>query len=195
MCEPDICSCKVRLEGGFLEAQTRARPMTVVREKLMNHIENPKPSGISRRTVAKGIAWSVPAVAVATAVPAYAVSPIPPISFDGTGCKDPSGGQGARYYFVLSIDNNNIPPGTPIPFEYTFSESENFTHNGQQPGTFTPDVINATEGDRILIRFNSTENAANGTLTISYWLNEQHYTIISASEYSSDCQNRGIVPF
>jgi len=33
---------------------------------------------INRRTVAKGIAWSVPAVAVAGAVPAFAVSPPPP---------------------------------------------------------------------------------------------------------------------
>ena len=31
--------------------------------------------GVSRRTLAKGAAWSVPAVAVAGAAPAYAVSP------------------------------------------------------------------------------------------------------------------------
>lgn len=45
--------------------------------------------GISRRTLAKGMAWSVPAVAVASAVPAYAASPVVPpepgISF-GSAC-------------------------------------------------------------------------------------------------------------
>lgn len=45
---------------------------------------------ISRRTVAKGIAWSVPAVAVSAAVPAYAASPIcVTVTFTGSACKEP----------------------------------------------------------------------------------------------------------
>lgn len=34
--------------------------------------------GVSRRTLAKGAAWSVPAAAVVAAAPAYAKSPVPP---------------------------------------------------------------------------------------------------------------------
>lgn len=43
---------------------------------------------VSRRTVAKGVAWAVPTVMVAGAAPAYAVSPFPPDpSFDwANGC-------------------------------------------------------------------------------------------------------------
>lgn len=44
---------------------------------------------ISRRTVAKGIAWSVPAVAVATATPALAASGGGPTLTLGNACKNP----------------------------------------------------------------------------------------------------------
>ena len=40
----------------------------------MSELDQPTPKGISRRTVAKAMAWSVPVVAVAAAVPAYAAS-------------------------------------------------------------------------------------------------------------------------
>ena len=40
----------------------------------MSDLEEPKP-GISRRTVAKAAAWSVPAIALAVSTPAYAASP------------------------------------------------------------------------------------------------------------------------
>lgn len=40
-------------------------------------------SGLSRRTIVKGAAWSVPVVAVAGAAPAFAASPIPPRGLNG----------------------------------------------------------------------------------------------------------------
>lgn len=46
-------------------------------------------SGISRRTLAKGAAWSVPAVAVAAAAPAYAVSTFITVTQAGGACKQP----------------------------------------------------------------------------------------------------------
>lgn len=52
--------------------------------------------GISRRTLAKGVAWSIPAVVVVTAVPAYAASPGEPIipSYEsGSFCKHSSDDQ------------------------------------------------------------------------------------------------------
>lgn len=39
--------------------------------------------GISRRTLAKGAAWTVPAAAVVAAAPAYAVSQVPPYALQG----------------------------------------------------------------------------------------------------------------
>ncbi len=55
----------------------------------MSELDQPTPKGISRRTVAKAMAWSVPVVAVAAAVPAYAASGSPPIIIAGTACKSP----------------------------------------------------------------------------------------------------------
>ncbi|MCT1458287.1 hypothetical protein M3G03_01795 [Aestuariimicrobium sp. p3-SID1156] len=50
-------------------------------------------SGLSRRTLAKGAAWSVPVVAVAGAAPAYASSPTKPVIevsvVPGSGYKQP----------------------------------------------------------------------------------------------------------
>ena len=54
----------------------------------MSDIEEPKP-GVSRRTVAKAMAWSVPAVALAVPAPAYAASGSPPGVAVGTACKLP----------------------------------------------------------------------------------------------------------
>ncbi len=53
----------------------------------MSDLEEQKP-GVSRRTVAKAMAWSVPAVALAVPAPAYAASP-GIITVNGAGCKLP----------------------------------------------------------------------------------------------------------
>lgn len=44
--------------------------------------ETSRPAGVSRRTVAQGLGWSVPAVAAATAAPAFAASADACLSFD-----------------------------------------------------------------------------------------------------------------
>ncbi len=53
----------------------------------MSDLEEPKP-GVSRRTVAKAMAWSVPAIALAVPTPAYAASP-GFLTVTGDGCKLP----------------------------------------------------------------------------------------------------------
>ncbi|GLI28666.1 hypothetical protein ARHIZOSPH14_29080 [Agromyces rhizosphaerae] len=50
---------------------------------------NPESRGVSRRTVTKAMAWSVPAVAVAASVPAFAASGPPPVVLVGVACKLP----------------------------------------------------------------------------------------------------------
>ena len=53
----------------------------------MSDFEEQQP-GISRRTVAKAAAWSVPAIALAVSTPAYAASP-GIVDLTGDGCKLP----------------------------------------------------------------------------------------------------------
>lgn len=81
--------------------------------------ESPQPKGISRRTVTKAMAWSVPAVAVASAVPAYALSGNPPTiqilaacKQPGESCDTPSQPWGfiKGYIFLVRLVNNGPKP-------------------------------------------------------------------------------------
>jgi hypothetical protein len=74
----------------------------------MSELEQPTPKGISRRTVAKAMAWSVPVVAVAAAVPAYAASGSTPVITAGLACKSPGQSCSAfpfGYRVPVSIEN------------------------------------------------------------------------------------------
>lgn len=85
----------------------------------MSDLEEQK-SGVSRRTVAKAMAWSVPAVALAVPAPAYAASPCTPIiSFGPTSCKCPGQSTGDPWGYYLTICATDaagcdLPPGTTI---------------------------------------------------------------------------------
>ncbi|MEV1128806.1 hypothetical protein [Agromyces sp. NPDC049794] len=71
----------------------------------MSDLEEQKP-GVSRRTVAKAMAWSVPAVALAVPTPAYAASP-GVIELSGLGCKLPGASNDAYkgYAFRGTLSN------------------------------------------------------------------------------------------
>ena len=107
----------------------------------LEEVTSEKKSGISRRTVAKGMAWSVPAVALAVAAPAYAASPCTPVfSFGAASCKCPGGSDPIKFGYVLqfcftvaaqcalppggttatiiAIENNSGKPLTPINDPY-----------------------------------------------------------------------------
>jgi len=83
-----------------------------------NSTETPTPSGISRRTVVKGAAWAVPAIAVAGAVPAMAASVLPCLAFTlgGASCKWP--GSGESWSYDISVEICNTCP-TPITVRIT----------------------------------------------------------------------------
>lgn len=91
--------------------------------------------GISRRTLAKGVAWSVPAVAVASAVPAFAASPPepPPVNLTGRSCKIPGGSangewnDGSVYETVLTNTT-----GTAQVFEITGFRRGTASQDGDQ---------------------------------------------------------------
>jgi hypothetical protein len=63
--------------------------------EVNEHFEDETPHGISRRTVAKAMAWAAPVIAVSAAVPAYAASQ-PILQATGQGCKLP-GNSGSLY--------------------------------------------------------------------------------------------------
>ena len=75
----------------------------------MSDLEEPK-AGVSRRTVAKAMAWSVPAIALAVPAPAYAASGGPPTIVVGDACKLPGNSCGnvfvKGYVFDVTISNN-----------------------------------------------------------------------------------------
>ena len=90
---------------------------------------------INRRTVAKGIAWSVPAVAVAGAAPAFAISgPTPTLVFQGA-CKWPGNScqlPNDKSYGVTFLVTNS--GSTPI-----YLEGVSMTVvSGDNPGSWTP---------------------------------------------------------
>ncbi|MHA6509012.1 hypothetical protein [Tessaracoccus sp. Y1736] len=77
---------------------------------------------INRRTVTKGIAWSVPAVAVAGAAPAFATSHCEPILvIDGDlSCKKSGFGS---YKLVFKVSGDNCDPGACSGTIYEISEN------------------------------------------------------------------------
>ena len=99
----------------------------------MSDLEEPK-SGISRRTVAKGMAWSVPAIALAVPTPAYAVASPGFITLTGEGCKLPGNATDIfkGYAFEAFITN---PTNTSVTVSIT-----DITLNGEDLGNVT--VVN-----------------------------------------------------
>ncbi len=93
----------------------------------MSDLEEQKP-GVSRRTVAKAMAWSVPAVALAVPAPAYAASPSCLDSGLCFGCatvyKCCSGGPQALYWACVTFTNNG-PTDVTVSFAFEVNTSAN----------------------------------------------------------------------
>lgn len=97
---------------------------------------------INRRTVTKGIAWSVPAVAVAGAAPAFAASPsncvgAACVTLSGNVCKHP----GEPKYYHFEVCFTNAGPAVTI--------------------TFTEMIINGISRPTIPTSYNIPANAVN----------------------------------
>jgi hypothetical protein len=121
-------------------------------------------SQISRRTVARGAAWTAPIVAVAVAAPAVAASiPVPTIKPNATGGKCPGQSTDYAYGFVIPIETTG-----PV----TTLSVTNVLYNGTllSPGDFCVAKVNDT---LFVVSFNST-SSANGVgggsfdYTVSY---------------------------
>ncbi|TYL53652.1 hypothetical protein [Agromyces mariniharenae] len=113
----------------------------------MSDLEEQK-TGVSRRTVAKAMAWSVPAIALAVPAPAYAASGGPPTIVVGDACKLPGNSCGdvfvKGYVFDVTITNNT---GKTI-FLYNQAGFEiTFTEDNPDITLFFQAAIDATTGD------------------------------------------------
>ena len=133
----------------------------------MSELETPQPSGVSRRTVTKAMAWAVPAVAVATAVPAYAGASRDFVSFTGQACKDPGGGTQKYYYFEVVITNST---GSPLNVVFTGVVVNGVTGNASTitPGSYS---VPAYTECTVTLRFGTFPNSANGQAILSYTAN------------------------
>ena len=142
----------------------------------MSDLEEPKP-GVSRRTVAKAAAWSVPAIALAVSTPAYAASP-GFITLTGDGCKLPGRATDVfkGYAFEASLSNTTNANVTIAITDITLK--------GADLGAVTVvDLENCVElGDTFVLAAGTTDlrvailtqgagNSSNGTLILSYTVN------------------------
>ena len=128
--------------------------------------------GVTRRTLARGAAWSVPAVAVAAAAPAYAVSGVRPC------VAPPPEIEGCKY------------PGNSEPWEKTFRAPVTFTNNCAQALTITLTAISwggCVETDLAIV---SAATGVDGTPALNY-----QFTIASGGTHSFHifwrCNNSG----
>jgi hypothetical protein len=149
----------------------------------MSELEEPTPTGISRRTVTKAMAWAVPVIAIAAPVPAFAASGGPPSGVFGGACKL-SGNSCGEYFvkgYVLEFTLTNgsgedvylydqagfeitinltRPPSPPLPFNLTVEAVITST------GTLVtfPYLFEAGEVLTVLLNAGTNDNSENLTL-------------------------------
>lgn len=149
---------------------------------------------INRRTVTKGIAWSVPVVAVAGAAPAFAVSSDGPLTLTGSACKLPGNSSVYTNGYVYAANLvNTLGPNPGDSFIVINSLSVNGVAQSQvgykylgltEPGlaaacttntdctTSVPDriVLSSPDGSsyNLLIYSNNADNSANAAVVVSY---------------------------
>jgi hypothetical protein len=140
---------------------------------------------VSRRSVARGAAWSVPLVAVGVAAPAFAASGSRVTATDITVCQCAGGGV-KRYQVSVTFTNSSASPinltgieilegGVPVPTQNTAT------------GT-----VNA--GTDVMLTFYVTRqsNGATGTFGINYTVPgfpQQSYTTPGAIGATGACLN------
>src|SRR5690606_16590212 len=109
---------------------------------------------ISRRTIAKGAAWAIPAVPLVVATPAYAASGGGPSVTLGDACKLPGNSCGnvfvKGYIFDAEVCNNTDKPlylFNETGFEITFDE------NSDDIDLFFQAAVDAVTGDVIVFPY------------------------------------------
>lgn len=139
-------------------------------------------SGVSRRTLSKGVAWAVPAVAVVAASPAYAASGSPPDVAVGAACKLPGASATKKcedlfaglplldpekaFAIPLLITNNTDKTIVLKPSITIASTGLPFTVVGIVPDYCTP-IPNVAPGNSVkVIVYANSDNSANQSVTL-----------------------------
>jgi hypothetical protein len=139
---------------------------------------------VSRRTVARGAAWSVPLVAVGVAAPAFAASGSTVNVTSLTVCQ--CVGQGTKKY-ALTVTFSNSTASSVNLTDVVVTESSNTIMN-QNSTVGTVDAGPTTTA--LTFYFNRQSNGANGTFTITYnapGLPGLTYTTPGAIPATNDC--------
>ena len=129
---------------------------------------------VSRRTVARGMAWSVPVVAVATAAPAWANHSVPIIiTPTGVACKHPGEGKNIKsYHFTFCFNNTSA-------FAAVVSLDGMIVNGVQNPAPLIPTSVSVNAGQNkcIYVDAQGFGDSANGTATlqVSYTINGQFF--------------------
>lgn len=145
----------------------------------MSEHEEPTPTGISRRTVTKAMAWAVPVIAIAGPVPAFAASGGPPSGVALGACKLPGNACGdvfvKGYVFEITLTNNtgkDVYLYDQAGFEITISETNPdidlfFQAAVTESGTLITFPYLFPAGTTVTIILNAGENgnSANQSLT------------------------------
>ena len=143
--------------------------------------QQPQPRGVSRRTLAKGVAWSAPAVVVVAAPPAYAASGSPPDPTVGVACKLPGNSQASAcsevfaqipgldaakaYAIPLLVTNNTDLPVVLKPSISIISSGLPFQVVGVIPDYCTP----IAPGDSVkVIVYANSDSSANQSVTLDF---------------------------
>ena len=139
----------------------------------MSDLEEQK-SGVSRRTVAKAMAWSVPAIALAVPAPAYAASQ-GIVQLTGTGCKLPGNSQAIyKGYALKAAASNTTNSAFTVTIVSAFLDGNNLgaitvvNLNGcTNLGSSFVLPANTTLSNLVLLTADAP-NSQNGTLVVNY---------------------------
>lgn len=140
-------------------------------------------STISRRSVAKGVAWSVPVVTLATAAPAMAVSEAPVAPSVGEGsCKHSNE---KRYHIELVFTNslNCSTTVTVTSFTVTPNSGKPVSFSSSTTPTFTL-TRRGTAGSSTTLVYDSDEVDAisQGTATVTYTYTDCSGKVVSTTQ-------------
>ena len=116
---------------------------------------------VSRRTVTRGAAWSVPLVAVSVAAPAFSASTSNPVVTAGASCKCPgSGGNNFNFKTVLAVTTAGSDNWT---FHFT-----SYVFDGVAVTTLPSNQTLAGGDGNLVLVYNLSNSAAKHIVSVSY---------------------------
>ncbi|NCD21214.1 MAG: hypothetical protein EOL89_14770 [Actinobacteria bacterium] len=157
-----------------------------------NKSVTPAPSGVSRRTVVKGAAWAVPAIAVASSVPAMAASRCIEFTIGPNSCKLAGN---FEYQINLCFESTCADTSLVFPVQVTRIETGNDRvltvepwANSSTPGATPVTATYTASGQCVLLVGNTWSNPS--TLVIYYSLNgvAQPPYVVDAPPIQGGCE-------